>query len=375
MSILRRRPALSWAALLAGTQLLNLSSFPPPAYSVAAKLGKKSTAKDVVDKYAPDRQLAGKVAVVTGGNSGIGLETVKALAFAGCKVVLASRSVDAGQQALEEQVRQPGLGAYSAPDAEVDVMQLDLADLSSVVAFAQNLIAELPRIDFLVLNAGCMALPSLQRTVDGFERQVGVNHFGHALLVRLLLPVLERQDFHSRIVTLSSTAHNMDKEFNVEDLNYNSRDYSPWGAYGQSKLANAMFARSLAQRLPADAKISSVSVHPGVIRTPLWRDTPAGNPLGGWLLDVLMADKTVPQGAATTLWACLAPRVAAPEFAGAYLADCGLGSLSSKGSDDALAERLWQATDKELDAALARRGLDALGRPKNDREDPSPGDA
>jgi len=220
-----------------------------------------------------------------------------------------------------------------------------------------------------------MALPTLQRTVDGFERQVGVNHFGHALLVRLLLPVLERQDFPSRVVTLSSTAHNMDKEFNVDDLNYNSRDYSAWGAYGQSKLANAMFARSLAQRLPRDAKISSVSVHPGVIRTPLWRDTPAGNPLGGWLLDVLMADKTVPQGAATTLWACLAPRVASPELAGAYLADCNVGRLSSKGSDDALAESLWQATDKELDAALAQRGLDALGRPKNDGDVASLGDA
>jgi len=341
------------------------------AWTAAAPLGRQSTAKEVVDRYAPGRQLSGCVAVVTGGNSGIGLETVKVLSSAGCRVILASRSLEAGQRAVEEEIRKEGIGGYAVPDADVEVKAVDLADLGSVIAFAQEIRSLVDRIDFLVLNAGVMALPNLERTRDGFEMQIGVNHFGHALLTRQLLPIMEAQATPSRIVTLSSVAHQMAEEFDVANLHFEgeaSNKYSPWSAYGSSKLANALFAQALSKRLPADGKITSVSVHPGVIRTNLWRSTPANNAIGGWLLDIVLADKTIPQGAATTLWACLSRQAARANFRGAFLADCGRGTLSSKGQDDDLAESLWKETEQQLDNALENRGLDRDGRPVGAKE-------
>lgn len=139
---------------------------------MVAALGKRSTAKDVVDAFAPD--LKGKTAVVTGGNSGIGTETVKALASAGCRVILCSRSVKAGEDAVEQVVRKADAkakgGGYAVPDADVKVMQLDLADLRNVEQLAKDLESE-KSIDFLVLNAGVMIGPK-GHTKDGFERQV-----------------------------------------------------------------------------------------------------------------------------------------------------------------------------------------------------------
>jgi NAD(P)-dependent dehydrogenase (short-subunit alcohol dehydrogenase family) len=146
----------------------------------------------------------------------------------------------------------------------------------------------------------------------------------------------------------------------VNDLHYTQSGgdkYSAWGAYGRSKLANVLFSKGLAQRLPENGKVACVSVHPGVIRTPLWRSTPASGGLGGWLLGTFMADKDVPQGAATTLWGCLSDEVRRPTLAGAYLSDCARGSVSALGSDEVLAEKLWRETEAQLDAALAKRGL------------------
>jgi len=245
------------------------------------------------------------------------------------------------------------------------VKALDLANLSSVISFAQDLRSSVDRIDFLMLNAGLMALPNLERTQDGFEMQIGVNHFGHALLTRQLLPIMEAQTVSSRIITLSSVAHQMAGGFDVTNLHFEddaSSKYSPWSAYGSSKLANALFARALSKRLPDNGKITSVSVHPGVIRTNLWRSTPASNAIGGWLLDLVLADKTIPQGAATTVWACLSRQAARTDFRGAFLADCSRGTLSSQGRDDDLAEALWEETERQLDKALEKRGMDRDGR-------------
>jgi len=330
-----------------------------------ASFGKKSTAKEVVDAFAPNRCLEGRVAVVTGGNSGIGLETVKALASAGCRVVLTSRDTSAGERAVEEEVKQPGLGDYAVPNAEVSIKQLDLSDLGSVVTFANDLLTSEQRLDYVVLNAGVMALPELSRTADGFETQIGVNHFGHALLVRLLRPKLEAQGHKSRVVVLASTAHKMAKQLDVRDLHFRARDgsgYSAWGAYGASKLANVLFAKALAKQMSSE-QVAVTSVHPGVIRTPLWRSTPANNAIGGFLLGLFLADKTVPQGASTTLWACLSEEAGRPDFAGTYLSDCGPERASALGRDDGLAEALQRETDAQLDAALAARGLDPMGKP------------
>ena len=199
-------------------------------------LGKKSTAADVIATLKPD--LSGKVAIVTGGNSGIGVETVKALASAKCKVILACRNVAAGKAARENM--------YTRYD--IDVEELDLNDLASVKAFADRVAT----VDLLVLNAGIMALNQKELTVDGFEKQIGVNHFGHAYLTRLLRPKLEARGTAaapSRVVVVASTAHGFAaKEWTAQDLDLDFKQvkYSPWGAYGNSKLANILFAKALA---------------------------------------------------------------------------------------------------------------------------------
>jgi hypothetical protein len=161
-------------------------------------LGKRSTAKEVIDAFSPN--LKGKTAVVTGGNSGIGTETVKALASAGCRVILCSRNVQAGEEAAEVQIKASQgreiKDGYSVPDADIKVLPLDLADLASVEQLAKELESE-ESIDYLVLNAGVMIGPK-GYTKDGFERQIGTNHFGHFYLTDLLLPRMKQQETPSR---------------------------------------------------------------------------------------------------------------------------------------------------------------------------------
>lgn len=300
-------------------------------------LGKRSTAADVIATIKPD--LSGKVAIVTGGNSGIGVETVKALASAKCKVIMACRNVAAGKAAREDMYRR----------YDIDVEELDLNDLASVKAFANRVNA----VDLLVLNAGIMAMNQKELTVDGFEKQIGVNHFGHAYLTRLLRPKLEARgtlETPSRIVVVASVAHTFaDEEWTPQDLDFKQVKYSPWGAYGNSKLANILFAKALAKRLPET--VTAVSLHPGVIRTPLWRNL---GRVGGFLVSRFLADKSIPQGAATTVWAAVAPSVPCGE----YLDDCAVASKrSDQAKDDTLADALWDVTESRLDAAVAKRGL------------------
>jgi len=170
-----------------------------------AKLGKKSTAKEVLDFYNVD--LSGKTAIITGANSGIGLETSKALASVGCRVIMACRNVQAGRAAIVTEIKEAGVGGYAVPDANIEVKELDLNDLRSVERFANDLLAQEERIDLLVNNAGIMALKNLEYTKQGFEKQIGVNHFGHFHLTSLLLPKLQAQEHECRVVTLSSVAH------------------------------------------------------------------------------------------------------------------------------------------------------------------------
>ena len=185
-----------------------------------------------------------------------------------------------------------------------------------------------------------------------------MNHFGHAYLTRLLRPKLEARGTAaapSRVVVVASTAHGFAaKEWTAQDLDLDFKQvkYSPWGAYGNSKLANILFAKALAKRLPET--VTAVSLHPGVIRTPLWRETAAAGGIGGFLLGRFMADKSIPQGAATTVWAAVAPEVPRGE----YLDDCAVASKrSDQAKDDALADALWDLTEARLDAAVAKLGL------------------
>jgi len=318
-------------------------------------IGYHSTAKQIIENFGEGQYLQGKTAIVTGGNSGIGLEACKALAHAGARVILCSRSVPAGETAVKEELENNGNGGYKVDSSNVVVKALDLNSLASVKAFAQDFLATEKRLDFLVLNAGIMALPKLEYTDAGFEKQIGVNHFGHFYLVKLLKEhMLNTPDTNGRIVVLSSVAHDMGK-VDPSDLHYkNGRKYAGWEAYGQSKLANLLFAKGLADRLKG-TPLTAVSVHPGVIHTNLWRASMFNRIAGS-----MIASKTIPQGAATTIYACVAPGIGTDGSRGAYLEDCRVSqprTEAGRDPDGKLRDALWKATEEQLDAAIAKAGL------------------
>jgi NAD(P)-dependent dehydrogenase (short-subunit alcohol dehydrogenase family) len=205
----------------------------------------------------PDQ--TGRVAIVTGANSGLGLVTARELARAGAKVVIACRDTTKGDRAEAEIQAQ-------VPGADLDVRALDLADLASVRGFVARLTGEHDSIDLLINNAGVMA-PPRRLTVDGFESQFGTNHLGHFALTGLLLPTLMSAP-KPRVVTLSSSAHRIGK-MDFDDLQ-GERHYNNWRAYGQSKLSNLLFCFELARRATAAGTgLLSVAAHPGYAATNL----------------------------------------------------------------------------------------------------------
>ena len=203
----------------------------------------------------------GKIAVVTGASSGLGLETAAELGAAGAQVIMACRNPARAAPALAEVQRR-------APQAKVELMTLDLASLASVREFAQAFQARHSRLDLLCNNAGVMALP-LERTVDGFEMQMGTNHLGHFALTGLLMDSL-RAAPAARVMTVSSQAHRAAKGFDVDDLSWERGRYNDWEAYGRSKLANLLFTFELARRFEkAGLPAIAVAAHPGYAATNL----------------------------------------------------------------------------------------------------------
>ncbi|MGH8494084.1 MAG: oxidoreductase [Moraxellaceae bacterium] len=203
--------------------------------------------------------LSGKLAVVTGANSGLGMQTARALATRGATVVMACRNAEKAASAADAIRR-------DIPAAQLDVRALDLASLVSVKAFADTLLSAGTGIDLLINNAGLMAVP-FARTADGFEMQMGTNHLGHFALTGHLLPALKSG---GRIVALASVAHIATPGINLDDLNWEKRRYQRWIAYGDSKLANLMYAFELARRLQRHNKaLNAVAAHPGYSDTNL----------------------------------------------------------------------------------------------------------
>ena len=207
----------------------------------------------------PDQ--TGRVAVVTGGNGGLGLATVKALARKGAHVVIGARDLDKAAAAEGEVLR-------AMPDASLEVRELDLGSLASVRAFAGGVLESHETIDMLFANAGVMAIPE-GTTEDGFERQFGINHLGHFDLTRLLLPALHRAGA-ARVVTTTSTARFSAGLYDLDDPHHRNRRYDPWEAYGYSKLANLQFALELDRRLrEAGSRVAALSADPGFAYTDL----------------------------------------------------------------------------------------------------------
>lgn len=321
-------------------------------------LNGKSTALDVVNYFGIQRGegvrfLEGKTAIVTGGNAGIGLEACKALAHVGARVILCSRSVANGEKAIETEVKKSGEGNYVVDDtSNIVVKQLDLNSLRSVKAFTDDILATEQRIDYLICNAGIMALPKREETEDGFEKQLGVNVFGHFYLIQQLLPKMLKQNFENRIIVLSSSAHSMG-DIDVSDLHFSKgRAYRDWTAYGQSKLGDMLLAKSIADKTTG-TNTTACSVHPGVIATGLWKSS---GPIARFIGSTIIANKNVPQGAATTIWGCLSPSIMDTDR-GAYLSDCGPITPSSQQGIDAdgkVRKAFWNEMEEQVNAAAAK---------------------
>ena len=256
----------------------------------------------------PDQ--TGRAVLVTGGNSGLGFHTCRMLAAKGAHVLLASRSSQRGDQARSEILQ-------SLPDAKLEIVALDLADLESVHRCAESLRNELSSLDLLVNNAGVMAVPR-NETVQGFERQFGVNHLGHFALTGALLPLLLGTP-GSRIVNVSSMAHRSGR-MNFSDL-HGQRKYSPFGAYAQSKLANLLFTLELQRRLESSgASTICVSAHPGFAATNL--QYAAAREKGSRIELILMRtlnallSQSAEQGALPQLYAAVADDVNGGDYIG-----------------------------------------------------------
>ncbi|MBF9134044.1 SDR family NAD(P)-dependent oxidoreductase [Plantactinospora sp. S1510] len=289
----------------------------------------------------PDQ--SGRVAVVTGANSGLGYQTALALARAGAHIVLACRDPQRGDAALD-QLR------TAAPDASAERGSLDLADLDSVRRFADSV----ESLDLLINNAGVMALPNRRTTAQGFEMQVGTNHLGHFALTGLLLPRLVNRP-GARVVTVSSGLHRYGRLTDLDDLQ-SERRYRPWRAYALSKLANILFFTELDRRLrAANQPVRSLGAHPGYAATNLQSTGPGAD--GGTLLTRFgrLGDRVFAQsaamGALPTLRAATEPDAQSGEYHGpsGFLEQRGYPNrvaYSSAGRDLAAAERLWTESER-----------------------------
>ncbi len=298
--------------------------------------------------------LAGRTAVVTGANGGLGLETARALANAGAHVVMAARD-QAKATAAERDIR------AGNPTASLAVVALDLGSLASVRAAAATILGAHDSLDILVNNAGLMALPE-RRTEDGFEMQFGVNHLGHFVLTALLLPALLRAQ-QARVVTVTSTAHHMGTAVDPANPHLEGR-YGPWKAYGQSKLANFHFGIGLQRRFAAaGARASSLVAHPGLSNTELQatsvRETEGGASQKFFHVLAGRTGMTPAVGALPQLRAATDPNAKGGEFYAPRFVNNGppvRRPILRPGLSKAI-ETLWQVSEREtgvrLDVAAA----------------------
>jgi NAD(P)-dependent dehydrogenase (short-subunit alcohol dehydrogenase family) len=293
-------------------------------------------------KQIPSQE--GKTALVTGANSGIGYQAALELARHGAHVLLGCRSAEKGMAALERLQRE-------APGSSAEVVALDMASLDSIRAFAAAFASRGTALDLLINNAGVMALPTRELTTDGFERQFGTNHLGHFALTGLLIPQLLAARM-PRVVTVASLAHRSGK-IDFDNLQ-SEKNYKPWDAYGESKLANILFANELQRRaLEAGSRLVSIPVHPGVSVTNIIANGPGVK--GPKMIVTKLLAPIIMQpdaaGALPTLYAATAPEAKGGEYIGPD------GFMEMKGSpvvvqprpqgrDQDVAKRLWTASEE-----------------------------
>jgi NAD(P)-dependent dehydrogenase (short-subunit alcohol dehydrogenase family) len=285
---------------------------------IGSGFGPRSTANDVLEGI----DLSGRLAIVTGGYSGLGLETVRALSAAGAAVIVPAR-------------RPAHAAATLAGVERVEVDELDLADLASVRGFAQRVLDAGRSVDILINNAAIMAAPET-RVGPGWEAQFATNHLGHFALAGLLWPLLAA-DGGARVVALSSTGHKL-SGIRWDDLMFET-GYDKWQAYGQAKTANSLFAVHL-DALGAEVGVRAFAAHPGGIRTPLQRHlTREEMTAAGWMDEegnVHERFKTPEQGASTATWAATSP--ALKGMGGVYCENCDIAEPTDPGSPTARTE-------------------------------------
>jgi hypothetical protein len=286
--------------------------------------------------WTPDNipVMEGKTVLITGANSGLGLESTRLLAGRGAEVIMACRDQSKGDAAMAR-IQQ------ELPAANLELMSLDLADQASIKAFSEVLRKRYGKLDVLLNNAGLMA-PPLSRTRDGFEVQFGTNHLGHFALTGLVLDLLDQAD-EPRVVTVSSVAHHFGK-LDFSNLNA-EKSYARWAFYGRSKLANLMFARELHKRLKeSGSKIDSIAVHPG------YSDTNLQSTSGTDIFNRFFAQ---PQhmGCYPSVFAATSPEARSGQYYGpsGWLEMAGYPAparIRKRAKDPRLADKLWQVSEQ-----------------------------
>jgi NAD(P)-dependent dehydrogenase (short-subunit alcohol dehydrogenase family) len=318
-----------------------------PQAPINSGFGHGSTATEVLAGI----DLGGKTAFVTGGYSGIGTETVKALVGAGARVIVAGRRPEEADKTLAD-IRD-----------KVTVAKLELIDPASIDACAEAVASTTDRLDIIINNAAIMANP-LTRDARGFESQFATNHLGHFQLTMRLWPLVKAAGAGARVVALSSLAHKR-SGFHAEDPHFERRDYEKWSAYGQAKTANALFARHL-DRLAAPHGVRAFSAHPGGIMTNLgrylteediamFRARAEGNPEAG----PAIIWKTPEQGAATSTWAATSPKLAG--MGGVYCEDCDIAAQTELDGEQSPNGVMPHACDADDAAMLWAMSEDMTG--------------
>ena len=311
--------------------------------------------KSNADEITKEIDLSGKIAIVTGGYSGIGLETTKAILKAGAKVILPCRRLDEAIKNLDTN------------DKNLLLKSMDLSSIESIENFSAFISNENMSIDILINNAGIMACPET-RIVDNWEAQFGVNHLGHFFLLKKLIPFFNES---ARFVSLSSTAH-IFSPIRWDDIHFTQNSYDKWIAYGQSKTASSLIAIHFNEFM-SDKNIHGYAVHPGGIFTPLQRHLQNEEMVAlGWLKEdgspsdlALQGFKTPSQGATTTLWAATSPML--KDIGGIYCENCNVAQLKSEFENPEAsryigvadwavskedAKKLWDYSEKTLEEWL-----------------------
>jgi NAD(P)-dependent dehydrogenase (short-subunit alcohol dehydrogenase family) len=341
-----------WGVSFSGASVRAMST---PQRRTDSGFGPRTTAAEVI----AGTDLSGRTVIVTGGYSGLGLETVRALASAGARIVVPARRREHAEEVLAE----AGLSA------SVEVDELDLGDLSGVAAFANRFLASDRPLDLLINNAAVMACPET-RVGAGWEAQLATNHLGHFALTNRLWPALAAAGAAggARVVALSSTGHKL-SPFRFDDPQFET-GYDKWTAYGQAKTANSLFAVQL-DALAQEHGVRAFAVHPGGIMTPLQRHLTREEMIAsGWMDEEGNLDerfKTPEQGAATSVWAATSPALAG--MGGVYCEDCDIAEPTVPGAPDARIRGVdAHAIDREDAARLwawsaELTGVDAFALP------------